>query len=71
MALGTEDMSNLLGQMWHVMFYGGLALGLAWVFQKKRCSAETVDKIQACRKYYLAIMIGLAICGGLLFVLPG
>tara|TARA_Y100000766_G_scaffold234304_1_gene209293 strand:- start:101 stop:337 length:237 start_codon:yes stop_codon:yes gene_type:complete len=71
MESGPEDMSNLLSQMWHIMFYGGLCIGLVCVFVKKRCSAETVDKIQACRKYYLFIMIGLAIFGGLLFVLPG
>ena len=71
MASGSEDFTNLLSQMWHIMFYGGLAIGLVWFFVKKRCSVRTADKIQACRKYYLAIMIGLAVFGGFLFVLPG
>ena len=30
MASDPEIMSNLLSQMWHVMFYGGLAIGLAF-----------------------------------------
>lgn len=71
MASDPEIMSNLLSQMWHVMFYGGVAIGLACFFVKKRCSVETADKIQSCRRYYWFIMIGLAIFGGFLFAFPG